>query len=80
MIYTTNNQTFELIADALDAHYLTLNNYGYDLCALEGIHLIDGSITLLFDEDYGTPIHAYFKQDDNWLANAVAAVIRTVTK
>lgn len=69
MIYKAGEAEFEAIADNLDVYYLALDNRGYDLCALEGVHIIPigfkhNQVTLLFSEDYGTPLSAVYKDGE----------------
>ena len=68
MIYTEGTATFERFAKILDISYLPLNNAGYDLAELEGIHFPDSQhpgetivITALFNHNTMPTLTCYFE-------------------
>lgn len=68
MIYTQGTAAFERFANILDISYLPLNNAGYDLAELEGLHIPDADlngetlvITALFNHNTMPTLTCYFQ-------------------
>lgn len=80
MLFKEGDFVFEHFANKLDKHYLALENEGYDLCALEGIHIqhisqSDSVMTLMFEDYSCSNVVVDYKREGNWVDNAVEAVL-----